>query len=59
MKALEILRSQFNNHVALHEKRPNVQQLYAPLYHEDGDMIDIFFDLPHDAELVPGQTIRV
>lgn len=45
MNALETLREQFNSHVALREKRPGVLQLVAPLFHEDGDMMDIFLDV--------------
>lgn len=46
MDYLEALRSQFNNRVRLTQKRPNVMQLEAPLYHEDGDMIDVFIETP-------------
>ena len=59
MKAIEILRAQFGDFVRLEEKRPNIQQVYAPLYHEDGDMIDMFLDLPKDASLLEGQRIRL
>ncbi|MCL4552725.1 MAG: DUF1828 domain-containing protein [Candidatus Marsarchaeota archaeon] len=48
MDYLELLRSQFNNRVRLTEKRPNVLQLEAPLYHEDGDMLDIFIEIPRN-----------
>lgn len=44
MDYLDILKAQFNNKVAFKEKRPGVLQLFAPLYHEDGDMIDIFLE---------------
>lgn len=44
MGAVELLREQFNSHVAVREKRPGVLQLVAPLFHEDGDMMDIFLD---------------
>jgi len=44
MNILDILSQQFNAQVALHEKRPGIQQLFAPLFHEDGDMMDIFLD---------------
>lgn len=47
MKALELLRNQFNNQVSLDEKRVGVYQLIAPLYHEDGDMIEVFLE-PRD-----------
>lgn len=44
MKYLDLLRAQFNNRVDFREKRPGVLQLILPLYHEDGDMIDIFIE---------------
>ena len=46
MDYLELLRAQFNQRVRLREKRPFVWQLEAPFYHEDGDMYDIFIELP-------------
>jgi len=59
MKAIELLQEQFGNFVRLEEKRPNVQQVVAPLYHEDGDMMDLFLDLPKNADLLVGQRIRL
>jgi uncharacterized protein DUF1828 len=59
MKAIELLSDQFNHHISLVEKRPGVQQVYAPLFHEDGDMVEMFLDVPKDAELKEGQTIRI
>jgi hypothetical protein len=41
---LKPLRAQFNDRVRLQQKRPGVMQLFAPLYHEDGDMVDIFLE---------------
>ncbi|HWQ53725.1 MAG TPA: DUF1828 domain-containing protein [Bryobacteraceae bacterium] len=41
---LDNLREQFNNRISFQEKRPGVVQVFAPLFHEDGDMIDIFID---------------
>jgi hypothetical protein len=46
--ALELLKDQFNGHVAFRERRPGVLQVIAPLFHEDGDMVDIFIDEPHN-----------
>lgn len=46
MSRLDDLREQFNGRVAFKEKRPGILQVFAPLFHEDGDMIDIFLDLP-------------
>src|ERR1039458_5172378 len=44
MNYLDLLKEQFNHHILFREKRPGVMQLVAPLYHEDGDMIDIFLE---------------
>jgi len=41
---LEKLKEQFNGRLGLREKRPGIQKLLLPLYHEDGDMIDIFLE---------------
>jgi len=47
MISTELLQRQFAGHVRLNEKRPGVYQLYAPLYYEDGDMLDIYLqELP-------------
>ena len=51
MNPLSTLRDQFQTQIELREKRPGIQQLFAPLYHEDGDMVDLFVDLP-----LPGET---
>ena len=44
MSALEILKDQFNQRLQLVEKRPGISQLMVPLFHEDGDMVDIFLE---------------
>lgn len=59
MKAIELLQRQFGEFVRLEEKRPNIQQIFAPLYHEDGDMMDVFLDLPKDADLSSESQIRL
>ena len=41
---LEQIKINFNNRVSFREKRPGIYQLILPLYHEDGDMIDIFIE---------------
>lgn len=38
----DIIVKQFNNKISIKEKRPGIMQLFIPIYHEDGDMIDIF-----------------
>lgn len=55
MDILENLKSEFNHHVSFREKRPGIVQVLAPLFHEDGDMVDIFLDLPKSL----GETIRI
>ena len=55
MSHLDDLREQFNGHIGFKEKRPGILQVFAPLFHEDGDMIDMFLDLPPDG----GRTVRV
>ena len=52
MDILENLKAEFNRHVAFRQKRPGVVQVLAPLFHEDGDMIDIFLDMPKE-EVAP------
>lgn len=44
MNYLETLSHQFNRHLAFREKRPGVTQLFVPLFHPDGDMVDIFLE---------------
>lgn len=46
MDVLENLRTEFNQHLTFRERRPGIFQVVAPLFHEDGDMIDLFIDLP-------------
>jgi len=53
MRYLSLLQRQFNNQVNVREKRPGIFQLIAPLYHEDGDMVDIFLE---DAKGAPGRV---
>jgi hypothetical protein len=46
MTGLDSLRERFNGRIAFRERRPDVLQVLAPLFHEDGDMVDIFLDEP-------------
>jgi hypothetical protein len=41
------LASQFHDRVRLKPRRANILQVYAPFYHEDGDMLDMFIE-PRD-----------
>lgn len=53
MSYLDLLRTQFNNHFDLRVKRPDIVQLIVPLFHEDGDMVDIFL------QEIDADTIRI
>ncbi|MBD3410384.1 MAG: DUF1828 domain-containing protein [Ignavibacteriales bacterium] len=44
MDFLDSIREGFNNRVDFKEKRPGVWSVRAPIYHEDGDMIDVFVE---------------
>ena len=39
---LAYIKSDFNGRVTIREKRPGIYQLLLPIYHEDGDMVDLF-----------------
>jgi len=59
MNTVELLREQFNSRVSVREKRPGVFQLIAPLFHEDGDMMDIFLDMPKNGAAKAVEGLRV
>jgi len=44
MNYRESLGKQFNDRLRVVDKRPGIVQLFAPLYHEDGDIVDIFLE---------------
>src|ERR1039457_202956 len=56
MNGLDFLKPLFNRHVAFRQRPPGVVQVLAPLFHEDGDMVDIFVDLPESD--APGNGTR-
>jgi hypothetical protein len=39
---LTYIKTDFNGRVSIKEKRPGIYQLLLPIYHEDGDMVDLF-----------------
>lgn len=39
---IEHIKRDFNGRVSIKQKRPGIYQIFLPLYHEDGDMIDLF-----------------
>jgi hypothetical protein len=48
MTAIDELKEGFCKDITFLEKRPGVLQVYAPIFHEDGDMVDLFIDLPNN-----------
>jgi hypothetical protein len=44
MSTLDLLKSAFTGTFQLKEKRPNIFQVVAPFFHEDGDMMEIFVE---------------
>lgn len=50
MDALESLKADFNQRITFREKRKGIFQVLAPLYHEDGDMVDMFIDMPRSPD---------
>jgi len=50
MDMLESLKVEFDSRVSFREKRPGIVQVVAPLFHEDGDMVDIFLDVAKTRE---------
>lgn len=47
-----LLKEQFNQFFRLQEKREGVYQVYAPLYHADGDMMDIYLTKSPESDLI-------
>jgi hypothetical protein len=39
---IESIRVGFNNKLSIQEKRKGIYQLFLPIFHEDGDIIDLF-----------------
>lgn len=51
-KLKNILRASFHNDFSLEKKRNNIFQIFVPIYHEDGDMMDIFISPADNDSLV-------
>lgn len=45
MDILNILQRQFGQLVSLELIKPNIMRVYAPFFHEDGDMISMYLDI--------------
>jgi Domain of unknown function DUF1828 len=51
MNYIDLLSDGFNSRVGVREKRPGVMKLVVPLFHEDGDMVDIFLEELEDGRV--------
>jgi hypothetical protein len=49
---LEYINACFNNNIRIKEKRPGIFQLYLPMYHEDGDMIEIYIEKSNNGSYI-------
>ncbi|PIQ30842.1 MAG: hypothetical protein CO186_10310 [Zetaproteobacteria bacterium CG_4_9_14_3_um_filter_49_83] len=52
---VEVVKHAFEGQVNLHERRKGIWQLILPVFHEDGDMIDIYVRVSPDS----GNLIRI
>jgi len=43
-----LLEKQFGSGVGIEEVNPNIYRVYAPFFHEDGDMLSMYIDLSSD-----------
>ena len=41
---LEDIKTNIDTDITIKEKRPNIYQIFAPFFHEDGDMVEIFLE---------------
>jgi len=49
---LDQINKSFNSRLHYREKRPGIYQLILPVYHEDGDMVDIFIEKAENDKLL-------
>lgn len=42
MEILDALHKFFEQKIALEELEPNIMRIYAPFFHEDGDMLSMY-----------------
>lgn len=47
-----ILKQQFGSNIGVEEVNPKVFRIYAPFFHEDGDMLSVYLDLNNDTALL-------
>jgi hypothetical protein len=44
MNIFETIKNSFHNKVEFEQKRPGIYQIFLPIYHEDGDMVDLYVE---------------
>ena len=44
MIAVEEIKKYINIDIKIKEKRPHIYQIFAPFFHEDGDMVEMFLE---------------
>jgi citrate lyase gamma subunit len=47
-----LLQKQFGENIGVEEVSPNILRIYAPFFHEDGDMLSIYLDMNSDNMLI-------
>lgn len=52
MEITEKLRSQFGELISTEEIEPNIWRLYAPFFHEDGDMFSIYIQADNSGRVI-------
>lgn len=51
MEILDALRKFYGQKIALEELEPNIMRIYAPFFHEDGDMLSMYLQISPDGKL--------
>lgn len=52
MEVETLLQKNFGSLVSLEEVAPNVRRIYAPFFHEDGDMISMYLEQTGDSWVI-------
>lgn len=52
MNLVDRLRSDFGELVSLEEVSPGIMRIYAPFFHEDGDMVSMYLELRQDKTMI-------
>lgn len=52
MNIQERLQKEFGTQIALEEIAPNTMRIYAPFFHEDGDMFSMYLEIHNDSTIL-------